>query len=364
MEKSGAHRRLALGMVHAVGGKGGRRLVLGFMLACGFISLWISNIAALLMVLPIALAVLEQAEDRNELTAPLLLGMSYASSIAGIGTPIGTPTNLIFMAAYKQTTGNDVSFLDWMKIGMPVVIFLVPLAWLSLTRKFGPAKKIEIPYPGPWRSEEKRVLIVFALTALAWIFRKEPFGGWTGLIGRPGIDDSTVALLSVTAMFLIPNGHGGRLLDWKTASNIPWGLMLLVAGGITLAKAFDSSGLSEIIGQKLSGLSHFPLLIMMVALTFGVMLMTEVTTNMATTALLMPLLAAAGTGAGLDPALLMLPAAISASCAFMLPCGTFPNAVICGTGRVSIGIMAREGLLVKFIAVAVVTAVCYLTLVK
>jgi len=364
MEKSGAHRRLALGMVHAVGGKGGRRIVLGFMLAVGFISLWISNIAAMLMVLPIAMAVIEESEEGHKLTVPLLLGLSYAASIGGIGTPIGTPTNLIFMAAYKHTTGNEVSFFDWMKIGMPIVILLIPLTWLVLTRKLGPAKKIDISYPGPWRTEEIRVLIVFALTALAWIFRKEPFGGWTGLIGRPGIDDSTVALLSVVTMFFIPNGSGGRLLDWKTANSIPWGLLLLLAGGITISKAFDSSGFSELIGRHLAGLSNLSLFAMMAVVTFGIMMLTEVTTNMAVTALSMPLLAATGTGMGIDPALLMIPAAISASCAFMLPCGTFPNAVICGTGKVSIKTMASEGAFVKLVAIVVVTITCYLILGK
>lgn len=364
MEKSGAHRRLALGMVHAVGGKGGRRIVLGFMLAVSFISLWISNIAAMLMVLPIAMAVIEESEDAQKLTAPLLLGLAYAASIGGIGTPIGTPTNLIFMAAYKHSTGNEVSFFDWMKIGMPIVILLIPLTWLVLTRKLGPAKKIDIPYPGPWRTEEIRVLIVFALTALAWIFRKEPFGGWTALLGKPGIDDSTVAILAVAAMFFIPNGSGGKLLDWKTASAIPWGLLLLLAGGITISKAFDNSGFTQLIGQRLAGLSNLPLFTMMAVVTFGIMMLTEITTNMATAALSMPLLAATGAGMGIDPALLMIPAAVAASCTFMLPCGTFPNAVVCGTGKVLIKTMASEGAMVKLVAIVVVTVVCYLVLGK
>lgn len=364
MEKSGAHRRLALGMVHAVGGKGGRRIVLGFMLAVGFISLWISNIAATLMVLPVAMAIIEKSEDAAKLTAPLLLGLAYAASIGGIGTPIGTPTNLIFMAAYKQATGNDIGFCEWMKIGMPVVVFLIPLTWLVLTRNLGPAKKFDIPHPGPWRTEEIRVLIVFALTALAWVFRKEPYGGWLALLGEPGIGDSTIAMSSAVAMFFIPNGKGGRLLDWKTANSIPWGLLLLLASGITISQAFDSSGFTKLIGHKLAGLSHLSLLGMMTVITFGIMMLTEVTINMAVTALSMPLLAAAGAGMGIDPAMLMIPATISASCAFMLPCGTFPNVVICSTGKITVGTMAREGALVKIVAVAVVITVCYLKLAK
>ncbi|GAF67407.1 unnamed protein product, partial [marine sediment metagenome] len=228
LEKSGAHRRLAILMIRAVGGKGGRRLVLGFMLAAALLSMWISNTATTLMLLPVAMAVLEQLNEgqRKSLAIPLMLSLAYAASIGGIGTPIGTPPNALFMGIYEQTTGTMISFAGWMKLALPVVFIMFPISWLWLTRKLGKAQPIKLPVLGPWRTEERRVMIVFVLTAAAWIFRKDPSGGWSGLINAPGVGDSTVALVAVMALFVWPNGHGNNLLDWKTAKKIPWGILL------------------------------------------------------------------------------------------------------------------------------------------
>jgi len=359
MEKSGAHHRLAMEMVRLVGGKGGRRLVLGFMLATGALSMWISNTAATLMMLPIALAALEESPDRKKLALPLMLGLAYGANMGGIGTPIGTPPNIIFIAAYRQATGQEISFLHWMKIGVPMVLVLMPVVFFWITRNLGKAQKMELPRMGAWRSEEKRVLIVFGITALAWMTRIDPFGGWSRLFGMKEADDSTVALLSALVLFLSPNGHGGKLLDWKTAVKVPWGLLLLVGGGIALAKGFDSSGLSELLGRQLSALSKLHVIIMMFLLSLGVGFLTEIMTNTAAAVLLMPLLAVAGAAAGVDPALLMLPAVISCSLAFMLPTSASPNAIVYGTEYVSIKQMAREGLPLKFIGAAIVTVLCY-----
>jgi len=360
MEKSGAHRRLALGMIRTVGGRGGRRLVLGFMLATTLLSMWISNTAATLMMLPVALAALEQAGNKRELAVPLMLGLAYASHVGGLGTPIGTPPNVIFMAVCKATTGIDQSFLDWMKLGVPMMLVMFPVVWLWLTRRLGPSSEIEVPRPGPWRTEERRVLIVFALTALAWVTRKDPFGGWSGLIGASGAGDSTVALVAAVTMFVLPNGHGGRLLNWQTASKIPWSLLLLVGGGVAIARAFDLSGLSQVVGEALAGLADWPPLLMITMVCLGASFLTEVVTNTAAAVLLMPLLAAAARAAGLDPILLMLPATFSCSCAFMLPPAAAPNAVVYGSGQISTAEMAREGLPLKFIGTALVILVTYL----
>jgi len=359
MEKSGAHHRLAMNMVRLVGGEGGRRLVLGFMLATGVLSMWISNTAATLMMLPIALAALEESPDRKKLALPLMLGLAYGANMGGIGTLIGTPPNLIFNAAYGQATGHEISFLSWMKIGVPMLVVLMPVVFFWVTRNLGKAQKMELPKMGPWRSEEKRVLIVFAVTALAWMTRTAPFGGWSGLFGTKHVDDSTVALLSVLALFLMPSGRGDRLLDWKTAVKVPWGLLLLVGGGIALADGFDASGLSKLLGEHLSALSKLPVIVMMFLLSLGVSFLTEIMTNTAAAVLLMPLLATAGRAAGVDPGLLMLPAAISCSLAFMLPTSASPNAIVYGTEYVSIKQMAREGLPLKFIGAVIVTAMCY-----
>lgn len=360
MEKSGAHRRLALGMVNFFGG-GGRAVVFGFMAAAASLSMWISNTATSLMLLPIALATLENAKDPR-LRVALLLGVAYGCNVGGIGTPVGTPPNLIFMQVYENTTGIMLSFVDWMLWGIPVVVLFVPLIGLWLTRGMGRGEDLDLPEVGAWRPEEKRTLTVFGLTAIAWITRNDPFGGWSGLLDLPQANDASVALLAVVALFLTPNGRGEKLLDWETAVRIPWGILILFSGGICIASAFVSSGISQIIGESLAALSGLPTLVLLGAICLSVTFLTEITSNTATTALLMPVLAAAALGANVDPRLLMVPAAMSASCAFMLPVATGPNAVIFASGHVSIKDMAREGLALNFIGAVVLTAVCYFAL--
>lgn len=362
MEKSGAHRRLALNMVRLFGGGGGRGLVFGFMAASAILSMWISNTATVLMLLPIVLAILEKS-DNPQLKTSLLLGIAYAASVGGLGTPIGTTPNLIFMRVYTETTGIELTFTDWMTYALPVVILLVPIIGLWLTRKLGKAEALELPQVGQWRQEEIRTLLIFSITALAWITRKEPFGGWSEWLGLTTANDASVALSAVVIMFLVPNGKGGRLLDWKTASTIPWGILLLFAGGITIAKAFNSSGISASLGDYLSGLQHLPILLVIACLCLVVTFLTEITSNTATTALLMPILAAAAVSSSTDPKLLMIPAALTASCAFMLPAATGPNAVVFSSNRLSIQQMAKEGLILNFIGATIVSAVCYLLIV-
>ena len=359
MERSGAHRRLAIGMVRLVGG-GGRRLVLGFMLATAVCSMWISNTATVLMLLPVALAVLEPGDgpEGNPLAVPLLLGIAYAASIGGLGTPVGTPPNIIFMGVYKEFTGIEVTFAEWMAIGVPVVVLLLPLAWWWLTRGLAASEGPRLAALGPWRPAERRVLAVFGLTALAWVTRSEPFGGWSGWLDIPGAGDSTVALAAVVALFLLPDGEGGPMLDWESARRIPWGLLLLFGGGIAIAAAFGASGLSEALGSALAGLASWPVVALIGGICLAVTFLTEVTSNTATTTLLMPVLAATGVAAGVEPALLMIPAALSASCAFMLPVATAPNAIVFGTDRVPIGSMMREGLALNLLGAVIITAVC------
>jgi len=361
LARSGAHRRLALGMVRLTGGSSSRMVVLGFMSAAALISLWISNTATTLMLLPIAMAILEKCPD-PKLATPLLLGIGYAASIGGMGTPIGTPANLVFMGVYANSFGSEYSFTDWMRIGIPAVLIMTPLAWLWLARGLTYKGRFELPQMGAWSACEKRVLIVFALTALAWITRGEPFGGWSTWFDLPDANDAMVAFLGVIALFMIPDGQGGRLLDWDTATNIPWGVLLLFGAGIAIAGAFVSSGLSTTIGSALSGLSTLPVLAMIATICLVVTFMTETTSNTATATLLMPILATAALGANIDPALFMIPAALSASCAFMLPVATAPNAVVFSTGAFSTGRMAKEGLALNFVGVVVITVVCYVML--
>lgn len=364
MEQSGAHRRLALYMVRICGGGGGRGLILGFMLAAASLSMWISNTATTLMLLPIALAVLEGV-CQERVKIPLLLGIAYAASIGGLGTPIGTPPNLIFMDQYKVTTGIEVSFLQWMKYGVPVVVVMVPVMWLWLSRGISNAGKVELPDTGKWRPEEVRTLAVFAVVAAAWITRgTETGGGWSSWLGLPGANDASVAFLGVIAMFLIPSGKsdGSALLDWEMARDIPWGVILLFSGGMVLAEGFRSSGLSESLAGVFGGIGMLPVILLIAAVAFFMTFLTEVTSNTASTALMMPVLAAAAVATDVEPALLMLPAALSASCAFMLPVATGPNAVIFGSGKFTVARMAREGLALNLIGVVVVTICCRLLL--
>lgn len=361
MEKSGAHRRLALYMVNLFGGDNQRRLVFGFMVASAVLSMWVSNTATTLMLLPIAYAVLDSArgEDSSKLAVPLFLGIAYAASIGGLGTPIGSPPNIIFLKIYGEATGTIPSFAQWMLWGLPVVVLLLPLAGLWITRHLGESAPLAIPQAGVWRTEEVRVLMVFSLTALAWITLREPFGGWTTLLGVPTANYAAVALTSVILMFVLPNGRGGKLLDWESASTIHWGVLLLFAGGIAIAKAFAVTGISQAIGESLSGVTRLSIILLIAVVALAVTFLTEITSNTATTTLLMPILAAASLGAGFDPALLMLPAALSASCAFMLPVATAPNAIVFGSGKITVEQMVREGFALNLVGAAVITLVVY-----
>jgi len=361
IEKSGIHERFALGMIRLVGGHGGGRLVLAFMLTAAVISMWISNSATTLMLTPMALAVLARSGDAR-LAVPLLLGIAYGASVGGTGTLIGTPPNVIFAGVYEQVTGEEFGFVRWMRIGLPVVALAIPLMALWLARSLRGAKPIELRAAGPWRQPELRVMIVFGLTILAWITRAEPFGGWSGWLGIESAGDSTVALAAVVVMFLVPDGEEGRLLDWKMAGSIPWGMLLLFAGGICIASAFTVSGLAELIGNALGGLAGLPVFVLILAICVTVTFLTEITSNTATATLLMPVLAAAAVGADVAPELLMVPAAISASCAFMLPVATAPNAIVYATDRLTIARMAREGFALNLIVAMVVASVSYFTL--
>ncbi|MEM0955079.1 MAG: SLC13 family permease [Pseudomonadota bacterium] len=356
MEHSGAHRRLALNMMRLFGAHSDRRLVFGFMAASALLSMWISNTATTLMLLPVALAILEKARD--SLAVPLLLGMAYSASVGGLATPIGTPANLVFMQVYRETTGIEVPFSQWMSWGLPVVLIMVPLIGLWLTRKLSGSSQVDLPATGRWRSEEKRVMVVFAITALAWVTRTEPFGGWRAWLDLPGANDASVALLAVVLMFVVPNGNGGKLLTWDKAVAIPWGVLLLFAGGICLAKAFVGSGLSGLLGEWLVTLSNLPVWLLVGIICLVVTFLTETTSNTASTTLLMPILAAAGVAAGIAPEILMVPAAMTASCAFMLPVATAPNTVVYGSNLISVARMVREGFVLNLIGVFVVASVC------
>ena len=375
MEKSGAHRRIALKMVSLCGGGGGKSLVLGFMVASAGLSMWISNTATTLMMLPMVIAVLEGAEDKK-IRIPLLLGVAFAANAGGIGTPIGTPPNMVMIGYYETIKGIEISFLEWMKVGIPISIIMVVVIWLWLTRNIKSKSAIPLPDPGSWRKEEKRTLCVFFFTALAWMTRSSPFGGWKGFFGLvsesdiglynilANANDASVAFIAVIVLFCVPSGNKKeeKLLDWETANQIPWGLIILVGSGICLGTAISESGLSGSIAGLLTGIEKVETVVLILCVALLVTFLTEITSNTATTVILMPILGAAATASGVDPTLLLIPAAISASCAFMLPVATMPNAVVYGTGEFSIKQMVREGFVLNLIGALVVTTICYLVL--
>jgi sodium-dependent dicarboxylate transporter 2/3/5 len=358
VEKSGAHRRLAIGMVRAVGGGSGRAVLWGFMIASAALSMWISNTATTLLLLPVALAVLADYRDAR-LGAPLILGIAYAASIGGLGTPIGTPPNLVFMSVYEETTGKAFGFVDWMLIGVPIVILLVPLMAVWLGRSLGATPRATLPELPAWSSAERRVLAVFGLTAAAWVFRELPFGGWSAWLGMPGATDTGVALCGALAMLVISDGRGARVLEWKDAERLPWGVLVLFGGGIALSMAFQSSGLSALLAEQLRGLAALPLLPMLLLIVASVVLLSEIVSNTATAVLLMPIMASVAVAIDVDPALLMFPTVMAASVGFMLPVATAPNAIAYGSGRVPAQRMLREGAMMDALGVVVVCAVCF-----
>lgn len=363
MERSGAHRRLALIMVRLFGGQhpegaNPRRIVFGFMAAAAVLSMWISNGATTLMMLPIALAVVQQSNSKT-LPVCLLLGIAFAASVGGTGTPIGTPPNLIFIENYVLVGGEEPSFPRWALWTWPIILVMLPIQALWLTRSLPSSERLKLPEVGRWRAEEVRTLAVFAVTALLWVTRTSPLGGWSEWFGIPGANDASVAIAAVVAMHLIPNGKGETLLTWDDAVRIPWGILLLCAGGFAIADAFRESGISLMIGEKLAGLGDFSPLVIVGTVCLAVTFLTEVTSNTATANLLLPILAQIPVP---DPKLVMIPATISASFAFMMPAATFPNAIIFASGRIRVSQMVREGIVLNLFGVIVVTALCFMML--
>ena len=253
------------------------------------------------------------------MTVPLILSVAYACSIGGIATLIGTPPNVIFAGIYEEAIGKEFGFLAWLKIGLPIVLVILPLAWLwAKSECFSGLCQVELPPKQAWSTDQKRVVTVFAIIVALWIFRSEPFGGWSGALGIVGVGDSTIALFGAAMMFIVRSKQGGGLLDWQTAVKIPWGVLLMFGAGITIAKAFFESGLAELIGVLLSGvIGGLPIYVLILLICMMVTFMTELNSNVATTTLIIPILAAAATATNLPPELLMIPATISASCAFM-----------------------------------------------
>jgi len=384
MERCGLHKRVALLTVMLVG-TSPKRLVGGFMLASAMISMWVSNTATAIMMLPIALSVIALVRERHappgtppgERRSPdlnfestLMLGVAYAASIGGVATLIGSPPNAVFKGFIESHFKHAVGFTDWMRVGLPLVVVYLPLAWFYMTSISQPVRLKEIPGGramirgelaalGRMRQGEWVVLLVFLLTIALWVFRPAiiELGTAHGIPGVRSLNDASIVLFSCLLLFVIPVKPRERVfaMDWKTAERLPWGTLILFGGGLSLAAAISANGLDVYIGQFFTGLAGLPTWLVVLVLVAVVIFASELASNTAIATAILPILAAAAPSMGIDPFRLLIPATIAASMAFMLPVGTPPNAIVYATGRVTMSQMLRTGFGLNMLAVVAIT---------
>lgn len=372
LQKSGLHRRIAyfiLGFVST----GAQAIILGFMLVSAVLSMWMTNTSTTMMLLPIALSILSSLDldeqsvserARRNFQLSLLLGIAYAATIGGMTTLVGTPPNAFLAGFMSETYGLDIGFAQWMLVGVPLAAVMLPLTWWGLTRWIYP---VDFKTPeqarlklvqqrkalGKTRKEEWRVGSIFALVALAWMTRPL-LQQWFQL---DGLSDAGIAMLAAVSLFVVPSGEKGRgaLMDWQDMHDIPWGILLLFGGGLSLAAAVSTSGLAEWLGQSLINLNTFGMLILVLSATAMVVFLTEMTSNLATAATFLPVVAAIALEIGGLPITLTAPVALAASCAFMLPVATPPNAIVFSSGYISIPQMAKAGFMLNLLCIVLVT---------
>jgi sodium-dependent dicarboxylate transporter 2/3/5 len=389
MERWNLHKRLALRILMLLGVQP-RFILLGFMLATAFLSMWISNTATAMMMVPIALALVANldeflgGETARKFSVGIFLGIAYSASIGGIATLIGTPPNLVFVKIFNTffPKAPDITFAQWFLFALPISAVFLFVAWMLLSLLFCPSRvrgldkqvfSNQYKALGPLSWEEKVVLTDFFLLVLLWMFRADitiggfTLPGWSGLFPKAEfINDGTVAIALGFILFLIPAGnatgsHGERrILTWKTAAKLPWNIVLLFGGGFALAGGFQSSGLSSWLGEQLKGLSSLPPLLIIACICVFITFLTELTSNTATAQILLPILATLAISIRLNPLLLMIPGTLSCSFAFMLPVATPPNAIVFGTDRLRVVDMARVGMILNLIGVIIVTLAVYL----
>ncbi|WP_114751880.1 SLC13 family permease [Pleomorphovibrio marinus] len=377
IEKIGLHKRIALHIIALVG-TDLSRIVLGFMLATAFLSMWISNTASSLMMLPIAIAVVQQLAqsngdqtNENTLGRLLMLSIAYSASIGGMGTIIGTPTNIILVGVIKNTYGVEISFAKWMSIGLPISILLIGICWFYLVKLAFPVHSIggmtggeneikeQLKALGKMSAGEARVLAVFVFVSFSWITRSlliQPY--------VPAINDTIIALIGVLVLFIIPQYRGSKkkLLDWEAAEEIPWGILILFGGGLALAAGFQHTGLASWVGEQFTLLQNVPFWIFLLLIIAAVNFLTEITSNVATASMLLPILSAVALAMGVHPFGLMVGATLAASCAFMLPVATPPNAVVFGSGYLTIPAMMRTGIAMNLLSILLVTLIVFFLL--
>jgi len=368
IEKWNLHRRIALNVL-VVSGARLKLLAAGFMLTTALLSMWISNTATSLMMAPIVMSVALAAGGGMRLAGALLLGVAYSASIGGLATPVGTPTNLIVMGWLRENAGVEITFREWMSFGLPVVALMLPAAWLVVTwglksdaagaRAAHDEIRVQHKGLGPVTTPEARVAMVFAVIASAWIFREQ----LVKVPGLAGLTDMGIAIIGAVVMFLVPHsdaktaaaGRGFALLDWDDGKAIPWDVVLLFGGGLSVAAAVQASGLAGWLGTSLAGLGALPPIVLVLIIVTLLIFLTEVMSNVAAMTTFLPVLGALAGATGIDVMTLVLPCAMAASCAFMLPIATGPNAVVFGTRQLTIARMAKTGLWLNFACIAIVT---------
>ncbi len=380
MQRWNLHLRIALTIVRFVGA-GPQRLVAGFMIATAALSMWISNTATAVMLLPVGVSIIEllrrqintdTAADKralDNLATCLMLGIAYGASIGGLGTLIGSPPNLVLANFARTELGIEITMLAWMKVGLPLVVVMLPLVWLYLTR-FAYPTQLTIPAPveaklraqlsglGPMSRGERVVLFVFLGTALAWILRPQ-LVSWTGVTE---ITDTLIAMCAAISLFMLPIDWRKRVfaLDWETAVKLPWGILLLFGGGLSLAAAISANGVDIWLATGFSSLAGLQVLWILLAATTLIVFLTELSSNTATANTFIPILSAVAIGLGIEPMPVLFAAALAASCAFMLPVATPPNAIVFASGMISIGQMARAGFALNLMAIVLITLMVHI----
>ncbi len=368
IERTGLHRRLSLAILKAIGKNGGQtQLLLAFMISAALLSMLISNTSTALIMMPMALAVLVGGgaldDDQEGLSGALPMGIAFAASIGGLGTLIGSPTNAIAVGLLDTMIGVEFSFAQWTLYGLPIVIIGVPVAALIIA-KFQrvsdhpfdvEAARASIASQDRWSIPERRLVPLVALTFLAWMTRPivtpyMPEGSWT---------DGTIAIIAGFALFLLPDGTGRALLNWKEADRAPWGVIMMFGGGLALAAAMQSSGLAQWLGNELLLLENLPLIVVALAIVAMIIVITEFASNVATASGIIPVVAALVVSLGADPILLAMPAALAASWGFMLPAGTGPNAIAWSTGRIRIERMVGAGFVLDIIGIGLIVGMVW-----